>query len=235
VVDGGTEAGPSLPSAPSGERSRRQLLSGGGGALAGAALLVAGCTSKVKTASHVPLNSHTPGAQQDVELLNALLHLENRSIAAYTACIPLLPQPAPAPTDQSKSTPPPQPPSDRALPPLVLMVPLSFTAAQTFLTQELAHVRELTGFIHQAGGRAAKPDASYDLGHPKTKEDALTLLHRTEQELLELYLRLTPLFTPKELRGATAAIFANHAQHSSILRFELGLTPIPSPFVSTAE
>jgi hypothetical protein len=234
VVDG-TEAGPSLSPAPSGERSRRQLLGRGGGALAGAALLLAGCTSKVKTASHVPLTPHTPGAQQDVELLNALLHLENRSIAAYTACIPLLPQPAPPSKDQSKSTPPPQPPSDQPKPPLVLMVPLAYTAAQTFLTQELAHVRELTGFIHQAGGRAVKPEPSYTLGHPKTKEDALALLHRTEQELLDLYIRLTPLFSPNELRGAMAAIFANHAQHSSILRFQLGLTPIPGPFVSKPE
>jgi hypothetical protein len=236
VVDGGTEAGPSLSPAPSGERSRRALLGGGSGALAaGAALLLAGCTSKVKTASHVPLTPQTPGAQQDVELLNALLHLENRSIAAYTACIPLLPQPAPPPTNQSKPSSPPPPPSKQPPPPLVLMVPLAYTAAQTFLTQELAHVRELAGFVHQAGGRAVKPDVSYDLGHPKTKQDALTLLHETEQELLDLYLRLTPLFTPKELRGAAAAIFANHAQHSSILRFQLGLTPIPGPFVSEPE
>ncbi len=45
------------------------------------------------------------------------------------------------------------------------------------------------------------------------------------------YLGVIETLTPKELRGATAAILANHAQHSSIIRLELGLPPVPSAFL----
>jgi hypothetical protein len=155
--------------------------------------------------------------------------LEYKSIAAYTYCIPLLPQPAPSPSTSSQ---PPPPPSNQPPPPLALMVPLANTAAQTFLTQELGHVSELKGFIGQTGTDPVKPQASYDFGHPKTKVEALSLLHRTERELLAAYLGVIPLLTPRLLRGAAAAIFANHAQHTTILRLELGLAPNPTAFVS---
>lgn len=233
MVGEGSEGDPSLPAAPAGERSRRQLLSGGG-ALAAASVLLAGCTSKVKQPSNVHISRHDPNLEQDAAALNALLALEYKSIAAYTYSIPLLPQP-PAPpnaTNGSKPPPPPPPPSDQPPPPLVLMVPLSYTAAQTFLSQESGHVTELKGYIHQTGTQPVKPEASYDFGHPRTKQEALRLLHRTEEELLAGYLGVTTLLSPMLLRGSAAAIFANHAQHSTILRMELGLPPNPSPFVS---
>jgi hypothetical protein len=183
----------------------------------------------------VHIDRHDPNREQDAYALNALLALEYRSIAAYTYSIPLLPQPPAPPSNGpngSKPAPPPSPPSDQPPPPLVLMVPLSYTAAQTFLIQESGHVTELKGFIHQTGAQPVKPQASYDFGHPKTKLEALELLHRTEEELLAGYLGVTALLSPNGLRGSAAAIFANHAQHSTILRLELGLPPNPSPFVS---
>jgi hypothetical protein len=236
VVGDATEGEPSHAPATGAERSRRQLLKGGGGGLlAASAVLVAGCTSKVKTPSHVPITPTTPRVDQDIAALNALLQLEYRSIAAYTQCIPLLPPPPPEPPSGSKPPAPP-PPADQPSPPLVLMVPLSFTAAQTFQDHELSHVRELSGFIRQAGGKAMKPAPFYDLGpQPTTKADVLGLLHATEQKLLAGYLGVVNLLTPKELRGAAAAILANHAQHTAILRLELGLEPIPSPFLSQPE
>jgi ferritin-like protein len=233
VVSGGIEADPPLPPAPGGERSRRALLARGGAL--GLAALVAGCTSKVKQPSNVPLNKHTPGAERDVDILNGLLSLEYRSIAAYTACIPLVPKPVPPPKNQAPQTPPPSTPSKKPPPPLRLMVPLAYTAFQQFLSQELAHVTELNGFIGQVGGHPVKPAVSYDLGHPKTKLDVLMLLHRIEESLQAAYLHAVGLLTPQELRGAAAAIFANHAQHSSVLRLQLGLAPIPSAFVSRPE
>lgn len=227
----GSEGDPSLTAASAGERSRRQLLSGGG-ALAAAAALVAGCDSKVKQPSNLHISRHDPNLVQDAAALNALLALEYRSIAAYTYSIPLLPQPPAPPSSGSQPPPAPSPPSNQPPPPLVLMVPLSYTAAQTFLSQELGHVTELKGYIHQTGTPPVKPEASYDFGHPKTKQDALELLHRTEEELMAGYLGVTALLSPNGLRGSAAAIFANHAQHSTILRMELGLAPNPSPFVS---
>lgn len=236
MVDECTDGEPSSPAAAVDEHSRRQLLSGGAATLGGAALLLAGCTSKVKTPSHVPINSKTPGVKQDIKALNALLQLEYRSIAAYTQCIPLLPQPTPPPPNQSPPPPPSNQPSNQPPPPLKLLVPLAYTAAQTFQTHELAHVRELTGFIRQAGGQAHKPAAFYDLGRqPRTRLEVLTLLHANEEKVMAGYLRVTDWLTPRELRGAAAAILANHAQHSSIIRLELGLPPVPSAFLARPE
>ena len=233
MVTGNTEAEPPTTPASAQERSRRSLLSGG--AVLGVSALVAGCTSKVKQPSNVPLNSHTKGAARDVELLNRLLGLEYRSIAAYTACIPLLPQPPKPPPGAKKPPPPPPPNPNIPPPPLQLRVPLSSSAAQQFLTEELAHVTELAGFVGQAGGHAVKPAPSYALGHPKGKLEVLTLLHQTEEMLLSEYLKAISELTPSALRGAAAAIFANHAEHTSILRMELGLKPIPGAFVSGPE
>ena len=237
MVDECTDGEPSFPAAGADERSRRQLLSGGGAAaLGGAALLLAGCTSKVKTPSHVPITSKTPGVKQDIKALNALLQLEYRSIAAYTQCIPLLPQPAPPPAAKSQPSPSPPQAGNQPPPPLTLLVPLAYTAAQTFQTQELAHVRELTGFIRQAGGQAHKPAAFYDLGRqPRTRLEVLTLLHAKEEKVMAGYLRVTDWLTPPQLRGAAAAILANHAQHSTVIRLELGLPPVPSAFLARPE
>jgi hypothetical protein len=236
VVSGGPEADPTLPSASSGERSRRELLTRAGGAL-GVAALVAGCTSKVAQPSNVHIDKNAQGAARDVTLLNALLALEYRSIAAYTDSIPLLPQPQSPPEkpqNQGLFAPPPKAVNPNApAPALKLMIPLAYAAAQQFLTQELAHVNDLKGLIKQAGGHPVKPDPFYDFGHPKTKQEVLMLLHRTEEMLLRSYHHATPLLTPAPLRGAAAALFANHAQHSSILRLVLGLPPIPSAFVSS--
>jgi hypothetical protein len=236
VVGGGPEDDPTLPSASSGERSRRELLTRGGGLL-GAAALLAGCTSKVAQPSNVHIDKGAPGAREDARLLNALLAMEYRSIAAYTDSIPLLPQPPPPakqPKDQGLFAPPSGPANKNAPPPaLTLMVPLAYAAAQQFLTQELAHVNDLTGLIKQAGGHPVKPAAFYDFGHPRTKREVLLLLHHTEELLLRSYHHATPLLNPPALRGAAAAIFANHAQHSTVLRLELGLPPIPSAFVSS--
>ncbi|HEY1523518.1 MAG TPA: DUF4439 domain-containing protein [Solirubrobacteraceae bacterium] len=235
MVGDAIEGEPSHDPALGGERSRRQLLSRGGTAALGGALVLAGCTSKVKTPSHVPISPKTPHVKQDIKILKMLLGLEYRSIAAYTQCIPLLPQPAPPPSGGSQP-PAPSPPGHKPPPPLVLMVPLSFTAAQTFQDHELSHVRELSGFIRQAGGKAMKPASFYDLGpQPKSRADVLKVLHEAEQKLLAGYLGVVNLLTPKELRGAAAAILANHAQHSAIIRLELGLAPIPGAFLSGPE
>jgi hypothetical protein len=230
VVSGGIEADPPLPSPSGGERSRRQLLAGGG--LLGAVLLTAGCTSKVKQASNLHFDRHTPGAAHDAAILNRLLRLEHQSIYGYTECIPLLPQPTPPPKHQHNAPPPKPPNPNEPLPPLQLKVPLAYAAAQQFLDQELSHVSELAHLVRQAGLRPVKTSPTYELGHPKTKQDILRLLYGTETQLLGGYLWALPRLKVRGLRGAATAIMANHAQHSTILRFELGLDPVPDPFLS---
>ena len=74
--------------------TRRGLLTGAGAALggAGAALLAAGCGSSSKPASG-PAVTRAPAAgaaHADVQILGRALELERRTVAAYTASIPLL-------------------------------------------------------------------------------------------------------------------------------------------------
>jgi hypothetical protein len=108
-------------------------------------------------------------------------------------------------------------------------------AAKQFLGQELAHLAELQGFIKQAGGKAPKPPAFYDLGEPGDERQVLELLHRAERAQLRGYLDAIPRLSPPRLRGAIAAILANDAQHTAVLRAHLGLEAVPATLVTPAE
>jgi hypothetical protein len=211
-------------------RSRRQLLARGGGALVGAAALVAGCSDKTLPPSHIPLRKTTPGSRQDVDILNGLLASEYMAIAAYTALVPVLPQPANVP----KPTPgPPPPPNPNQ--PLILRVPLTIASARDFLGLEVSHAGELEGIVTQAGGTPVKPEASYDLGHPQSKEEIVRFLHEMERAQLAAYLHAVTRLSPGRLRGAVAAILANEAQQILVLRMELGMSPAPSALVTGQE
>jgi hypothetical protein len=197
----------------------------------GAAALLAGCGEKVAPPSNLTLSKRTPGAQEDIRILNGLLALEFRAVAAYTAVVPLLPQP---PKPQPSPTAPPPPP---APPPfvnsrLIPVVPLSAASASQVLGLELSHAGELSGLVMQAGGTPVKPEASYDLGHPKGKRELLLLLHRVERAQLAAYLHALSSLSVGGLRAAAAAIFANEAQQIAVLRLELGMPPVPSAFVT---
>jgi len=108
-------------------------------------------------------------------------------------------------------------------------------AAVQFLAHELAHASELEGLIAQAGGKPARPPAFYDLGRPEDERQLLGLLHAAERAQLRAYLDAVGRLTPARLRAAAAAILANEAQHTTVLRGELGLEPLPSAVVSAGE
>jgi len=72
--------------------SRRALLTGTGAALAGGALVLAGCGS-VATGDSAVKKSSVQLDHQDIEILERALELERRTVAAYIACIPLLTRP----------------------------------------------------------------------------------------------------------------------------------------------
>ncbi len=108
-------------------------------------------------------------------------------------------------------------------------------AAERFLDQELSHAGELSGLIRQAGGKANKPNPSYDLGRPRTSTDVLRLLHALERAEIAGYLEAIPYVSPGPVRAATAAILANDAQHVAVLRASLGLEPAPDAFVAGGE
>ena len=80
--------------APAGPAPRRTLLKSAAGAVAGLAVLgLAGCGSGAKTGQQAVKHAPPPVRAGDVELLGGLLELERRTVAAYTAGIPLLPHP----------------------------------------------------------------------------------------------------------------------------------------------
>jgi bacterioferritin (cytochrome b1) len=99
-----------------------------------------------------------------------------------------------------------------------------------FLKEELSHVGELAGLIKKAGGKPAHPPL-YDLGHPRTSNDVLTLLHDLERAQLSAYLSAIPQLSSGKTRAALAAVFANDAQHVTVLRQQLGTTPVAQAFV----
>ena len=104
-------------------------------------------------------------------------------------------------------------------------------AAQQILSQELAHAVELGDLITRAGGKANKPRSTYDLGHPGTANEVLVLLERAEQAQLTAYLDVIPRVGGGRLRAALAAIFANDAQHLTVLRWQTGQAPVPAALV----
>jgi len=56
-------------------------------------MALAGCGSNAHLPKHAAKTAPAPIRRRDVQLLNAALYLERRTVAAYTAGIPLLPRP----------------------------------------------------------------------------------------------------------------------------------------------
>jgi hypothetical protein len=108
-------------------------------------------------------------------------------------------------------------------------------AAKQFLGQELTHAGELSGLIKEAGGKANKPRASYQLGRPRTPTEILQLLHTLERAEVAGYLHAIPSINPGPVRAAAAALLANDAQHVAVLRSMLGLEPLAGAFVAGGE
>jgi rubrerythrin len=104
-------------------------------------------------------------------------------------------------------------------------------AIQQLLSQEIAHAVELSDLIRRAGGKANKPRSTYDLGHPQSAGDVLALLERSERAQLNAYLHALPQLSGGRLRSAIAAIFANDAQHLTVLRWQTGQAPVPTALV----
>ena len=244
MVSQHTPAGPASQPVPEDSRSRRQLLMGGGTAALGAAALLSGC-GKAASPAQVIIKKHSPEARRDVQILNVLLDVEYRAIAAYTASVPLLaafarqeakahkarhPAPKPTPAKMKKKKKRSVPLSTSAL--------FAPNAAAQFLGQEIDHTNELKGTIKGVlGGKPAKPAPSYDLvnPNPSSKRDVLLILQQIEQAQLEAYLKAVTELSPGALKGTAASICANHAQHLMVLRMELGLAAIPSAFVTGQE
>lgn len=180
-----------MSSPPSTHLPSRRVLLAGAASAAGATAL-AGCggkplRDKIRGGASVP---HT-----DVDVLNALLGVENYAIAAYAAAIPLL---------------------NRGI---------GESVGKVFLSHELAHAAELTEMIKDGGGKAIRPPSSFNLGDPRTPTEGLALMKRAEQVQLQAYLQMIPAVAGGRIRAAVATIYANEAQHLAVLRGQLGQMP----------
>lgn len=188
-----------------GQRSaaaRRALLKQAAGGLAGlAALAVSGCGAAAKAPQQSVKHAPQPVRSGDVAVLNSLLDLERRTVAAYTAGLPLL------------------------------LRPEARTARQ-FLDEELEHTGELLSLIKAAEGVPSARQPSYDLGHPRTPDDVLALLHGLERAQVAAYLAAIPRLSPGVVRAAVASILTSDAQHLAILRLAQGQVAAPSAFVT---
>jgi Ferritin-like domain len=116
-----------------------------------------------------------------------------------------------------------------------LLAPGLDKSAALFLNDELAHAGQLIGLVKAAGGTASKPAPSYDLGHPRTSEEVLALLHEVERLQIAAYLSALPRLTLGKLRQQVVAVLANDAQHIAAVRAGLGLPAVPSAFVTGRE
>ena len=101
------------------------------------------------------------------------------------------------------------------------------------MSEEVQHTGKLITLIRQAGGTAPSRANSYDIGpRPRGQAQTLRLLAGFEQLQISFYLKTMPRFEQGSTRAAVASIFANDAQHLSLLRLVQDETPVPSAFVA---
>jgi hypothetical protein len=116
-----------------------------------------------------------------------------------------------------------------------LLPPATVKAGQLFLNDELSHAGDLAGLIREAGAKPPKPAPSYPLGHPRTGEEVLALLHAVERAQVAAYLDALARLHPGMLKQQVASILANDAQHLAVVRAARHLPAVPSAFVTGRE
>jgi Ferritin-like domain len=113
-----------------------------------------------------------------------------------------------------------------------LLAPATYKAGQLFLNDELSHAGALAGLIRAAGGKPIKPAPSYPLGHPRSSQEVLALLHEVENAQLTAYLDAITRLEPGFVKSSVASILANDAQHVAVVRAALGQRAVPAAFVT---
>jgi len=116
-----------------------------------------------------------------------------------------------------------------------LLAPATHKAGQLFLNDEISHAGDLAGLVRAAGGKPIKPAPSYALGHPRTSQEVLKLLHDVENAQIAAYVDAIAVLRPGTLKQQVASILANDAQHIAVVRAALGEPAIPSAFVTGRE
>jgi hypothetical protein len=113
-----------------------------------------------------------------------------------------------------------------------LLAPAMTKAGSLFLNDELAHAGALANLIRAAGGEPIKPSPSYPVGHPRTSQEVLQVLHRIENMQISAYLAAIGRLSPGSVKQSVASIMSNDAQHVAVVRAALHEPAVPSAFVT---
>jgi rubrerythrin len=105
-------------------------------------------------------------------------------------------------------------------------------AARRILEQEREHVDALATAIRQLGGMPNRPKAAYDFPRWSSQHAFLAFATDLANTAIAAYVDALPRLVSPDLRGTTAAIATNEAQHASVLLGERGLPQVPSAFVT---
>ena len=113
-----------------------------------------------------------------------------------------------------------------------LLAPAVTKAGALFLNDELAHAGALANLIRAAGGMPIKPSPSYPVGHPRTSQEVLQVLHRIENMQISAYLAAIGRLSPGSVKQSVASIMSNDAQHVAVVRAALHEPAVPAAFVT---
>ena len=106
--------------------------------------------------------------------------------------------------------------------------------AVTFQGHHKEHADVLAATVTKLGGTPVEPAAEYSfpVDQLKSERDVIAFAAGLEQGATSAYLGAVPLFGDRELAKAAASILGDEAMHWAVLRYALGVAPVPSAFVS---
>ena len=100
---------------------------------------------------------------------------------------------------------------------------------QLFGQQEQAHVDAVLATVQKLGGTPVTK-GNYNFPTLNTREDVLNLLNVVEQTGVGAYLGAAGYIQNKDILAAAASIMQVEARHTALIRYLLGLPPVPDAF-----
>lgn len=100
---------------------------------------------------------------------------------------------------------------------------------QLFGQQEQAHVDAVQSTIQKLGGTPVTI-GNYNFPAVNSREDVLNLLNVVEQTGVGAYLGAAGYIQNKDILAAAASIMQVEARHTALIRYLLGIPPVPDAF-----
>lgn len=111
-----------------------------------------------------------------------------------------------------------------------LLKPDVLKVAVNFQSQHKTHADALSKAVKSLGGTPDEPKGDYNfpVSKLKSQKDVLQFAAGLERGAMSAYIGAIPLFEHRELSGAAAGILADESMHWAVLRYALGLDPVPA-------